>query len=141
MAQLIMASLLDKHNCTTIKVISRGLSVFGEFPISPHAHTLMDELNIDASSHHSKLLTVDDLADDTLILTMTRHHKEIVCSLFPKYCSQAYTLAEYTIGEDFDIYDPYGGSIHVYRQCFMQLDKLIHELLKKTCLQLKKDVY
>lgn len=141
MAQMIMTDLLDKTGIINVQVLSRGLSVLEASPANPNVHALMDEIGIDASSHKACLLSSDDFTDNSIILTMTLAHKDFVCYLFPEHSSKVYTLSEYVTGNHFDIQDPYGSSLDIYRQCFIELQDLIKKLFEKTCLHYKKDVY
>lgn len=130
MAEMITKDLLNKADINNIEIYSRGLSVFGPSPLSPHVETILSKQVINISSHCSRILLEDDLTDHTLILTMTDAHKQLVNHLFPTYSNQTYTLSEYVIGTNIDIQDPYGGDLNTYKECFFQLEELLAILVK-----------
>lgn len=135
MAKMIMKDLLNKANINNVKVSSRGLSVFEQSPVNPHVKTILSNQNIKLSSHCSTLLSEDDFTDDTLLLTMTNSHKQMVKSHFPQADKQVFTLSEYVTGSHADIPDPYGGSIDIYTDCFLELSKLLNVLVKNLLTQ------
>lgn len=130
LAEMIMKDLLKKANLNHIEVISRGLSVFGESPVNAHVGTILTKYNINLSPHYSTLLSEDDFTPDTVVLTMTNNHKQLVNNRFSAYSSNIYTLYEYVMGNDKDIHDPYGGNINIYENCFIQLLELLTILVK-----------
>lgn len=130
MAELIMRDLLTLNKINHIEVCSRGLSVFSQSPIAPNAKSLLSMQNIDSSCHYSKILSEDDFAQDTLILTMTHAHKDYIYNYFPKYSNQVYTLAKYVTGTHTDIQDPYSGDMDIYRQSYFEIEDLLKKLIK-----------
>ena len=97
----------------------------GEMP-TPEAIQAMAECGYSVRDHRSRMLdhTLADAAD--LILVMTRAHRETVQARFPEHAHKVHLLSE-MIGADFDISDPYGGSLARYRSAAAQLIQLIKD--------------
>ncbi len=107
---------------------SRGFSGNG-FPATENAVKVMAEMGIDISKHVSKMLTLDDLSDADLVLTMTKAHKNLLTDIAPAEKDKIFTIGEYAGGED--IADPYGGDIEVYRRCAEMLKEEIEKIAEK----------
>jgi len=130
LAEMIMKDLLKKANINHIEIISRGLSVFGESPVNAHVETILAKYNINLSPHCSTLLSEDDFTSDTVVLTMTNHHKQLASNRFSAYSNNIYTLYEYVDGSNEDVHDPYGGNINIYENCFAELLEVLTILVK-----------
>lgn len=80
------------------------------------------ELGADIKNHVPRQLTLDLLKNTDIILTMTKAHKDSLPDGF-----NVQTISEF-LGEDGDVSDPYGGDMAVYRECAMQIKKLIEKM-------------
>ena len=119
MAEGILKSLQNDY-----EVLSRGLYVPEEIGASFFSIKAMEEMDIDISKHKSKQLTVGEAEDCDLIITMTKSHKDIIVSAYPKFSDKTFTLSEYA-GEEGDIRDPYGMDENAYRECAKQIRRLM----------------
>lgn len=121
----------DKSN---IEFISAGIAAFPGNPSSPNAQAVMRENDIDISRHRAVPLSKEFLDDVDLILTMTMAHKRTVLNYYEQFKDKTFTLLEYSGKMDesrYDIADPYGGNIDLYRECARELKVLIGEVLGK----------
>ncbi len=131
MAEYLFKHLIPQEKKESFEIISSGINAYSKMPISNHAKALLKEKNIDASSHYSTLFSPKLADSDTLILTMTRAHKDAIVRLYPEFSLSVYTLFEY-VGEGSDIIDPFGGSLETYRACMLQIEALLNKLYLKT---------
>jgi protein-tyrosine phosphatase len=61
-----------------------------------------------------------------LVLVMTRNHAEALSVAFPDHADKIHMLSE-TVGETYDISDPYGGTRLKYSYIAQELEQLIDE--------------
>jgi protein-tyrosine phosphatase len=61
-----------------------------------------------------------------LVLVMTRNHAEALSVAFPDHADKIHMLSE-TVGETYDISDPYGGTRLEYSYIAQELEQLIDE--------------
>lgn len=106
-------------------VSSRGLMVFMELPANELAIEVMEERNVDISNHKSYHYDKDDWDDNTLVLTMTHGHKEILKQ--HGHSGEVWALKEF-VGLKGDVKDPYGGDLEIYRYCANEIEELIEKL-------------
>ncbi|AQQ54285.1 low molecular weight protein arginine phosphatase [Planococcus lenghuensis] len=104
---------------------ARSAGLFaGGGPISGHARNVLTEEGID-TDHQSRSVTPDDIDWATLVLTMTKAHKDALIRSYPGAGHKIYTLKEYVYGEEHDVSDPYGGSESQYRETYRELKGLL----------------
>ncbi|MBQ8002752.1 MAG: low molecular weight protein arginine phosphatase [Clostridia bacterium] len=108
--------------------ISRGISAEGG-NASEKAIVTMEKMGIDISKHVSTQLSVEDINQSDLVLTMTKGHKNIILSVLPMCKDKVFTLGEYAGGSD--VADPYGGSEAEYDKCARQLYEYIEKIVEK----------
>jgi len=117
MAELLFNNLVDQHkDLDGWQAISAGVSAIpGQSASENTRKILLEEENIDSSNHLSRQITEGVLKEVELVLTMTRHHKDILDGVFPEYANKIYTLKDFaSIKQGYDIIDPYGQSEEVY---------------------------
>lgn len=130
-----MAEALLKHvkNSDQLDVKSAGVFAIDGNDASRYAVEALSEKGIQCS-HQSSSLSKELVDWATIILTMTNNHKQSVIDLYPQAGRKTYTLAEYVSenGEEkMEITDPYGGSLHMYRQTLSDLEGFIEKLINK----------
>ncbi len=108
--------------------ISRGIYAEGT-AASENAVKAMAKMGIDISSHVSTQLTVEDVKEADLVLTMTKGHKAVVLNAVPEAKDKVFTLGEYAGGSD--VSDPYGGSEEIYDACAKELYNYIERIVEK----------
>jgi len=108
------------------RVRSAGVWALENQPPSAFACQVLAEWGIDISGHRSHNLTLEDMEEADLILTMGQGQAEAIRMEFPQHAPKVYPLSEMA-EKHYDIYDPYGGSLQEYRQCAREIEKLINE--------------
>lgn len=150
MAEALFKNLLKKKDMAleNINIISAGTCAWEGYGASPQAIDVLKEKDIDISSHRSTPLTPKLIKDSDLILTMTYNHKLAVLHMCPKAKEKVYTLKEYVSKdngkshvsdiyfedsnyEKYDIKDPYGQNVEVYRQSAKEIEENLIILLEK----------
>lgn len=110
---------LKSKNIKNISVISRGFS--GGEAANQNSVRVMNESNIDISSHISKQITADDINWADTIICMTESHRQLLIA-------SGANPDSICVLED-GINDPFGCDIDTYRNCrnsiFHGIDKLI----------------
>lgn len=110
-----------------VEVKSAGVYALEGGEMSENAQAVLHEQNV-FHEHRSTQINEADLQWANLVLTMTRAHKEMIVRNYPQFADKVYTLKEYiTPYTGLDVSDPFGGDIHVYRQTFNELSKLIEQ--------------
>jgi len=147
-----MTEALFKHmlenkegNFKDINVSSAGTCAWDGDSASQQAIEVLKEKGIDISDHRSTPLTPKLIKEADLILTMTYNHKMAVLHMCPKADGKVFTLKEYVLcdGEkssilesalqetNYDIKDPFGQSIEVYRKSKKEIEENLQILIKK----------
>ncbi|MCK9268353.1 MAG: low molecular weight protein arginine phosphatase [Alkaliphilus sp.] len=149
----VMAEALFKHmladrkdKLKDIKVISAGIYAWEGDKASYGAEKILKEKGINVTEYSSRLLTPKLVEEADLVLTMTSNHKRAVLGMCPKAGTKVHTLKEYALnrgdkevhisdigsgGADYDIKDPYGQSVDVYRESAEEIEKYLHILIDK----------
>jgi protein-tyrosine phosphatase len=125
MAAGILQDLLLKEE---IEVLARGLVVSFPEPMNQKAEAVLISNGISMPGFVSVELAQEDVAGNTLVLTMDSLQKEKVLSHFSKV-TDVYTLNEF-VGDELEIVDPYGGALPAYGLCYEMLRKSIKKLVK-----------
>lgn len=131
MAEVLAKYLFEKQGIA-LAVNSRGISVYSPASASSLAIEAVKEYGLDLSKHTAKQITLEDLEQSDIILTMSNQHKTMLKFMFPDYKkNNIYTLHEYADNLNKDIADPFGGSIHDYQSCMNELYAAIEVLAEK----------
>ena len=104
----------EKGESEQWKVESAGTWGLDGESASIGSQTVMNELGIDITDHHSRRVTYDLLESFDLILTMESGHKEALQVEFPELSDRVFMLSE-MINVEEDIPDPIGGPIEEYK--------------------------
>jgi len=105
------------------KIESAGTWAVVDQPATPEAVAVMQERGLDISQHRSRPIDRALLNEAAVVLVMTRHHREALRVEFPEFAARIYLISE-LIGRQFEIPDPFGGSLDDYRQCAADLDDI-----------------
>lgn len=119
MAERLMKKVLKDRKIEGIKVASRGLSATGE-NISENAKIVLKEYR--ATYANRKSIKLGKIDKNTLYITMTANQKQAIKS------KNVISFKE-LIG--FDILDPYGQDIEVYRKSAKEILSGINILIEK----------
>lgn len=116
-----------------VTIESRGMIVLFPEPINPKIQVVLINHGLSLEENRTaKMLDVEDVGDDTLLLTMTVAQKDKIIRDFPGVTS-VYTMLGF-IEEDSDMMDPYGGTLVEYEECFATMSRVI----KKIVIKLRK---
>lgn len=132
MAEYIMKSILmDK----TREISSRGLVVLFAEPRDQKATEVLINHAIPCEEQVSKEFVAEEVAEDTLVLTMNFMEK---VKLVEDYglADNVFTLREFAEDEegenlDPDLSDPYGGGDDAYEETYVELKDLLYKVKKK----------
>lgn len=108
--------------------ISRGLMASAGESASVNAVKALEKMGIDITNHVSAQLTISDIDESDLVLTMTKGHKSAILSAADA-ADKVFTIGEYVGGGD--ISDPYGGDEAVYDACAEELYDYIEKIVEK----------
>ncbi|MDE6182491.1 MAG: low molecular weight protein arginine phosphatase [Eubacteriales bacterium] len=124
-----MAEVLAKSICENedIFIASRGILGNGS-PASQDALEAVLRFKLDLANHKSKTISKEELETATLILTMTKEHKELIAYSFPEHSEKIFTLYEYVLNEEKDIQDPFGCDFATYMNCAKEIKSLIEKI-------------
>lgn len=127
MAMGILKDILLKEE---IEVFARGLVVSFPEPMNGKAEAVLISNGINLKNFTSKKLMNEEITERTLILTMERKQREKVLANFENtHIENVYVLTDF-VGEELEIFNPYGGSLQSYGLCYESLRKSIKKLVK-----------
>ena len=93
-------------------------------PATQLSQAIMRQRNIDLSAHRSHPVDAEGLAAAALILVMTQHHQEALQAEFPEVQDKVLLLSQ-LIDRNFDVEDPFGGSVDDYELCATDLQNIL----------------
>lgn len=109
-------------------VISRGLTDMYEPPGSqasaPGIEVMLEDYGIDISNHRSRLLSSEDVHEASIIIGVSRSHKNHIISNYPQFEHKVTCLND-------DVPDPWHSPKHVYRQCMHMMAPLVYSKLNE----------
>lgn len=123
-------ALLKSKNSRNIEVKSAGVFASDGSPASNHTKQVLFEKGI-ACNHASSMLTDGLVEWADIILAMTESHKYAVLDRFAKARGKVFTLAEFAGKGEYDISDPFGGNVEIYRETLAQLEEMVDAVYKK----------
>lgn len=112
MAEAIFNSLSD------VVAQSAGISVGMSSGVAKNACIAVEKYGASLENHISTQITVEDLEEYNLILTMTSSQRDMLRDYVND--DKIMTLAEFA-GEDGEVSDPYGGSLELYEKTAEQI--------------------
>lgn len=137
MAEYYLRKLIEERDIEGIRVTSFGLGGFPGYQASLNSVRAMERLQIDISDHRSRTAN-PEMLDQDLFLTMACSHRDVLHShlreslvftlkefenldeeeleriIEQKKSGQVLALSPASYSYDFDIADPYGGSLEEY---------------------------
>lgn len=134
-ATSLMAEQICKSMVTdeAVTIESRGMVVLFPEPINPKAQVVLINHGFSLEEDRvARMLDMDDLDDETLVLTMTVAQKDRIVRDYMNVGS-VYSMLGF-IEEENDMMDPYGGTLVEYEECFATLSRVI----KKIVIKLKR---
>lgn len=110
-----MAEAIARHSASdVIEPTSAGLVPFGEIPSTTLA--VLRERGISADGQTSKPLRSEDMSATDMVINMTGRSG---AAIFTKHVTPV---------EDWDVGDPYGSDLTVYREICDQIEKRVEDL-------------
>lgn len=133
MAEALARSMASERGLP-LEVRSAGIAAAEGFPASPHAQEALAEAGINLR-HSSRPLSEEDLKWANLVLTMTMAHKRFLWEQHPDYQDKVFALKEWVDQEgepeNWDVADPFGGDLEIYRQTARELEDLVRRMLDR----------
>lgn len=124
-------AILRSKSLEGVQVKSAGIYAMEGGEISENAKAVLEQEQI-SFSHITSQVKQEDIEWADLILTMTLAHKSMILLSFPNAQGKTFTLKEYVVPfSSKDVSDPFGGDIATYKQTYLELNRLIDELLMK----------
>ena len=108
----------------SFQVGSAGLAAYGGESASTHALEVLKEQNVDISSHRSRRICVELMADYDWIIPMTQAQEDALKRLFPQYAGKTRYIGNWGDRKR-DVLDPWGGSLDVYRRTAQEIGELL----------------
>lgn len=159
MAEVLASSILEKQGKSVCwETASAGIAAFPGDEATTEARAVMAQRGLDLSRHRSRRVTVYDVEEAHLVLTMTMAQREALRRLFPDFTSRIRLLAEVACNEaaaslqkydelradgDFrqaaavaallephEIPDPIGEEVSAYEAVAEKLEKMLFLLLE-----------
>lgn len=123
------ALLRSKYLLEELEITSKGLVVLFPEPINPKAEAVLQNHGLTMQEHMSDALKKEDLDERTLIMTVCSEDRIKVLKEFtPEFDELVCELSE-SLGAERELFNPYGGSLDDYEQCFLELEALITKLV------------
>ncbi|MFA7256775.1 MAG: low molecular weight protein arginine phosphatase [Kiritimatiellales bacterium] len=128
MAEGLLKHLLGSDSGWEIS--SAGICAANGFSASPNAVEAMREKKIDISAHCSRHLSPALIEEATLLVTMTRGHRDAIVASVPESAGKVFLLKSFGIAQSpTDIYDPVGEALDVYRRVRDEIDAALPDLI------------
>lgn len=90
---------------------------------------LAAEHKVDLTSHHSRVLTKEDVESADVILVMDRKNYQDLMTQYPTVKDKLYFLGLFSDDNQVEITDPYNGSTDDARKCLQRLAKSLDGLM------------
>ena len=111
------------------KVSSAGTFAGNGMRASRAAVTVLDELKIDGSRHHSSFLDRELVDASDVIVVMTSGHQHHISLMFPDAQEKVFMLKSFSKDKG-DVQDPIGASTGVYRQIRDEISEALPGLIE-----------
>lgn len=142
----VMAEGLLRHYAELadldLDIASAGIRAFPGDEASQYTIEVLGEVGIDVSGHRARKVSPYLLAEYDLILPMTTGHEYHLRQLVPDLTEKVFLLKEFVerntfpkqdpddlIEKDYEISDPFGGSLEIYRQSREEIKREIEALV------------
>lgn len=113
-----------------VEILARGLVVQFPEPMNQKAEAVLISNGINTEGFTSKQLDIEEVTENTIILTMESGYRDKVLELYPEINPEhVYVLSEF-VGDELEILDPYGGALQNYGLCYESLRMTIKKLVK-----------
>ena len=96
---------------------------------APEAVEVMQEMEVDISTHRSRMLSRELVEEADLILAMTEGHLRVINQRFPEAKEKVQLLNSFGPGPAADVADPFGLSADAYRHTRDELVQALGDFL------------
>lgn len=112
-----------------IQVESAGLAAREGDSASLQALEVLRGKGVDLTSHKARRVSRGILEKADWIIPMTADQEKRLQTMFPEFASKIKRLGAWnTMVEDYDILDPWGGTVEVYRRSAEDIESLIRKV-------------
>ena len=124
MAEGIINKIIVDEKIEGAKVVSMGLSAYDGEAAAQNAIDVMQEINIDISTHQSQRVMLQDIVEADKIYVMTLQHQNVILEAFPSAEEKIVVM---------NISDPFGQDYEKYQQCRDSMLEFFDEEYKEIC--------
>lgn len=131
MAEALFIKLIQEvKSLSHLQVESAGIFADEGLGASREAiEILRKKENLDLNNHQSQRVSLTMVEDASLIICMTKRHKEFVLKKYPVRANKIFTLCEYANDSDEDIIDPIGLGKKAYQEATEQIKILLGKMI------------
>jgi len=130
MAEAILRAEIKRRKIKWWDVASCGISAEVGGSISPNSKTALEEINVSVKNFKPRQLTQKQIENSTLVLTMTEQQRLIL-----EECGNIRSVKEMC---GFDIPDPYGCGLEVYRMTRDALVSVCNTIIEEYILKFEE---
>ncbi|MFC7685829.1 low molecular weight protein arginine phosphatase [Ureibacillus sp. GCM10028918] len=124
-------AILSNKKLDGVQVKSAGIYALEGGEISENAKAIIEQEQI-PYFHITSQVKQEDIEWADIILTMTLAHKNMILLSYPNAQGKTFTLKEYVVPfSSKDVSDPFGGDLTTYKHTYLELNRLIDELVMK----------
>ena len=132
MAEGMFRKMLADKGKADVRVESAGISRTDTSPATDEAVKAMRRRGIDIRQHASRHVTKRIADGASLILVMTKNHREMLAQLYPDCQQKTFMLSEYAEGKELDVPDPVGLDIEAYGIVAALLERFLRQVAEKV---------
>ena len=132
MAEAIARAAIAARGLSDVTASSAGTSAWDGSPASDGALLVSLESGLALEKHRSRALSRETIADADLVLAMGPHHAERATALGG--AGKTHLLAQYASrgASSIPVADPFGGDLDAYRTTFVELERMIGQVLDRV---------
>ncbi|MDE6372898.1 MAG: hypothetical protein K2L72_00185 [Clostridia bacterium] len=130
MAEALLRSLIKKRKIKWWDVASRGINAEIDGGLSYNSKLVLEELGISLPDFKARQLTQKLIEGSTLVVTMTEAQKQLI-----EDCGIVKSVKDIC---GFDVPDPYGGDITIYRLTRDMLIKVCNAIIEEYILKFEE---
>jgi protein-tyrosine-phosphatase len=128
--EAILRDRLAKQGLESWAVSSAGTWALAKRGAAKVSIQLMDEQGLDLKAHRARMVKRSYLEEADLVLCMEAGQAEALRAEFPAFASKIHLLSE-MVGMSYNVKDPYGQPVELYREMVSELTGLIESGLKR----------
>ncbi len=134
MAEMLLKYYLENEvKAGNLEVSSAGLDALEGSDATYEVKQLLAEEGVGTFTHKARCLTSEMVDSADLILVMTGNHAKILKEEYPQAQNKIKLLKRFAgvTDGDYDITDPYGGNLQVYRNSLQEIKSSVWKLISK----------